>query len=302
MKYPKKLEKGDQVAIVCPASSLFEKIDLEYIKTVLESWGLEVLLGDTTHATHHNFAGNDFERKMDLQKYLDNPDVKAIFAARGGYGCVRIIDQLDFSTFNKNPKWIIGFSDITVLHSHIHATSGIPTLHGQMPVCFETGSSESLESLKNALFGHPVRISYTSQAVLSRPGKAEGILVGGNLSLLHSLLGSDSDYNYDGKILFIEDVGEKYYNIDRMLWTLKRAKKFEKLNGLIVGGFTEMIDTDPSFGASTEEIIYRKVKDLPYPVAFDFPAGHIDDNRAIILGATCLLEINQRQVTLEQYQ
>lgn len=295
-KIPEFLKAGDKVAIVCPASFIRGNIDVAV--KILESWGLEVLLGKTVTAAYHQFAGDDRERAEDLQWALDDESIKAVFAARGGYGCVRIIDQLDFSLFEKQPKWLVGFSDITVLHSHIQRQYGIPTIHGQMPKSFEAGTEASLDTLKAALFGHIVDHQYIQEAAPSRIGEGEGVLIGGNLAILLSVLASESDVNYDGKILFIEDVGESFYSVDRMLWALKRAGKFRKLKGLIVGGFTAMKDGDPSFGQTVVEMVMDKVSDDHFPVAFDYPAGHIDDNHALILGKKVKLKITQNKVSL----
>nr|WP_315400089.1 LD-carboxypeptidase [uncultured Sphingobacterium sp.] len=295
-KIPEFLKAGDKVAIVCPASFIRGNIDAAV--KILESWGLEVLLGKTVTAAYHQFAGDDHERAADLQWALDDESIKAVFAARGGYGCVRIIDQLDFSLFQKQPKWLVGFSDITVLHSHIQQQFAIPTIHGQMPKSFEAGTKASLDTLKAALFGQSVDYSYEQKEFPNRVGEATGILVGGNLAILLSVLASESDVNYDGKILFIEDVGETFYSVDRMLWALKRAGKFKKLKGLIVGGFSGMKDADPSFGQSVSEIVMDKVRDADFPVAFAYPAGHIDDNHALIFGKKVKLKTTKNKVSL----
>lgn len=295
-KIPEFLKAGDKVAIVCPASFIRGNIDVAV--KILESWGLEVLLGKTVTAAHHQFAGDDQQRAEDLQWALDDQSIKAVFAARGGYGSVRIIDRLDFSLFKKHPKWIVGFSDITVLHSHIQSQFAIPTIHGQMPKSFEAGTAASLETLKAALFGDPVDYSYQQDEFPNRVGEAEGILTGGNLAILLSVLASESDVNYDGKILFIEDVGETFYSVDRMLWALKRAGKFNKLKGLIVGGFSGMKDGDPSFGQSVSEIVMDKVIDDDFPIAFAYPAGHIDDNHALVFGKKVKLKTTKNKVSL----
>lgn len=297
MKKPEKLNRGDKVAIVCPASCINE--DLEIAIEILKDWGLEVLQGYTLCSNHNQFAGKDSERIQDLQQYLDNPEIKAIFAARGGYGTVRIIDQLNFTEFYKQPKWVIGFSDITVLHSHIHRLFNIQTIHGQMPISFSESSIPAMDSLYNSLFGNELNYQYRNKSIYHRLGECSGILVGGNLSILHSLVASTSDIDYDNKILFIEDVGERLYNLDRMLWTLKRAGKLKKLKGLIVGGFTELNDTVPGFGMTYQEIILEKVIEYDYPIAFDFPAGHIADNRALIFGATVYLTVSKDIITLK---
>jgi len=296
-RVPAYLQPGDKVAIVCPASFIRGNIDVG-IRT-LESWGLEVVVGQTVSTAYHQFAGDDSLRAADLQWALDDPSIKAVFAARGGYGCVRIIDQIDFSAFEKQPKWLVGFSDITVLHSHIQRNYKIATIHGQMPKSFESGTEASLDTLRKALFGHNIDFTYTQSAFPNRPGEATGKLIGGNLAILLSVLGSDSDPKYSNKILFIEDVGEAYYAVDRMLWALKRAGKLRKLKGLIVGGFSSMKDNDPAFGQSVEEIVWDKVKEYDFPVAFGYPAGHIDDNHALILGRKVTLTTTTESVSLQ---
>lgn len=296
MSSPTSLKKGDKIAVVCPASYI--KADLTPAYNILKSWGLDPVIYPSVTSQFNQFAGTDEIRANDLQHAMDDPSIKAIIAGRGGYGCVRIIDHLNFVKFKKNPKWLIGFSDVTALHSHILKKFEIPTIHGQMVKSFLDASSESLESLKNALFGKNIDIKYTATNFACRDGIEKGIITGGNLAILQSMIGSVSDVNYDGKILFIEDVGESHYNIDRMLWTLKRAKKFNNLKGLIVGGFTDLKDSTPPFGQRFEEIIMDKVNGLNFPVAFDFPAGHIDDNRAIIFGKEAELKVKNNKISL----
>lgn len=293
---PPYLKPGDKIAITCPAKKL-PKPMTDAIN-LLESWGLEVVLGETLTASYHQFAGDDELRTRDMQRFLDDDSIKAIIAARGGYGTMRIIDELDFSHFSKSPKWIIGFSDITTLHAHIWANYGIQTIHGQMPINIPDASATSLKTLKNCLFGHEVSYSVNPHA-LNRDGQAEGTLVGGNLSLLIAMQGSASDFNYDDAVLFIEDVGEYLYATDRMLRTLKRAGKLTNLAGLIVGGFTEVKDNDIPFGQSVEQIVMEVVKDYKYPVCFDFPAGHIPDNRALILGRSVSLSVQAHHTYLK---
>jgi len=296
VKIPDFIKPGDKVAIVAPAS--FIRGNIDEAVSILESWGVEVHLAQSVTAVHHQFAGDDALRAQDLQEALDNPEIKAVFAARGGYGSVRIIDQIDFTKFIQKPKWLVGFSDITVFHSHIQQSCQVPTIHGQMPKSFVDGTSASLATLKAALFGQKIDFSYTQKVFPNRTGEAKGVLTGGNLAILQSIISSPSDVNYDGKILFIEDVGEQYYNIDRMLWTLKRANKLAGLNGLIVGGFTSMKDSNPSFGQSVEEIVMDKVAEYKYPVAFAYPAGHIDDNHALMMGREVKLSTTKTKVTL----
>ncbi len=278
---PQALKRGDKIAICCPAKSLPGNIDTAI--AMLESWGLEVICGESVGAKFHQFAGDDALRARDLQRFLDDAEIKAVIAARGGYGTIRIIDDLDFRGFVAHPKWIVGFSDITVLHSHIHRQYGIQTIHGQMPLNVPDATKPSLESLRRALFGEPLSYSFDSKP-RNIYGQAEGILIGGNLTLLLMMQGSASEMDFNDKILFIEDVGEYYYSIDRMLRSLDRAGKLAQLKGLIVGGFTGMKDNDIPFGESIEDIVLNIAGKYGYPICFDFPAGHLDNNFALKLG------------------
>lgn len=296
IKQPAYLKKGDKIAIVCPAKKLPKSINVGI--AILKDWGLDVIIGKTVSGSYHQFSGTDAERTADLQQFLDDPSIKAIIAARGGYGTIRIIDQLDFTIFNENPKWLIGFSDITILLSHALAKLNIQSIHGQMPYTFEDSTPKALESLRKSLFGDELSYSYESD-ISCRDGKTEGILIGGNLSLLIAVEGSESEMDYTDKILFLEDVGEHEYSIDRMMRLLKRAGKLAKLKGLIIGAFNKITEEKIPFGQTPEEIIWELVKDYDYPVCFNFPTGHIDDNRAMILGKTVFLQINQQNVKLK---
>ncbi len=298
MSIPAYLKKGDKIAILCPASYINKEVDLSPAYDILRSWGLVPVIYDSVTAQHNQFAGTDELRAEDIQRAIDDPEIKAIIAGRGGYGSVRILDRIDFSNFQKNPKWLVGFSDITALHAHIYSLYQIPTIHGQMVKSFLDASLESLETLKSALFGDNIDLTYDQSIYNNRSGVCEGVLLGGNLSILHSVIASPSDFNYDGKILFIEDVSESHYNIDRMLWTLKRAGKLRNLKGLIVGGFTELNDSNPPFGQRYEDIIMDKVAEYNYPVAFHYPAGHIDDNRVLVFGKKVQLAIDNNLVNL----
>jgi muramoyltetrapeptide carboxypeptidase len=293
---PPYLKKGDKIAITCPAKKLPNPMTDAI--SLLQSWGLEVVLGETVDASYHQFAGDDDLRAKDLQRFIDDDSIKAIVAARGGYGTMRMIDKVDFSNFAANPKWLIGFSDITVLHTHLFANYQAQTIHGQMPINIPDASAHSLETLRRALFGEDLHYHINTHT-LNRVGDASGILVGGNLSLLVAVAGSVSDLDYDGKILFIEDVGEYLYSIDRMMRNLKRAGKLSRLKGLIVGGFSEVKDNDIPFGQTVPEIIMEVVKEYNYPVCFDFPAGHIPDNCSLILGKTLNLSVKQTQVKVK---
>lgn len=288
---PKYINKGDKIAIVATARKISEKKIQPAVKKFHE-WGLEVVLGKHLFEEYNQFAGTDEQRTYDLQQMLDDETVKAIIIARGGYGTVRIIDKLNFSNFIKKPKWIAGYSDVTVLHSHIHSNFGIETLHSTMPLNFpEKGiNNQALNTLKKALFGED--LIYTIKASsLNRNGIAEGIFIGGNLSILYSLSGSKSDIHTKGKILFIEDLDEYLYHIDRMMVNLKRSGKLENLAGLIVGSMSEMNDNTIPFGKTANEIIAETVKEFDYPVCFNFPAGHIKNNSALIFGRNAKLQV-----------
>lgn len=295
IKQPQYLKKGDKIAIVCPAKKL--KSSIEPAIAQLEQWGLEVLKGESVSTAYHQFAGEDALRAADMQTFLDDPEIKAIICGRGGYGTIRIIDMLDFTQFNQNPKWLIGFSDITILLSHLLASENTQSIHGQMPGTFEDATEESLETLRKALFGEEHSFNVIS-SFPNRSGNAEGILIGGNLSLLVAIEGSSSEMDYTDKILFLEDVGEYEYAIDRMMRTLKRSGKLSKLKGLIVGAFNEIKTEDIPFGETAEEVIWEVVKEYDYPVGFNFPVGHIEDNRALVLGKKMSLSINRQHVKL----
>lgn len=287
---PPYLKKGDKVGLISTA----RKISLEELKpgiTCIEGWGLEVVLGDNLFNSLHQFSASDDQRASDLQYMLDNQDIKAILCVRGGYGTVRIIDKINFSRFQKHPKWLAGFSDITVLHSQIHNLN-IASIHSTMPISFATNTSQSIDSLKDALLGNDISTETISHP-LNREGRVRGQVVGGNLSILYSLIGSSSDICTDGKLLFIEDLDEYLYHIDRMMQNLKRNGKLAHLKGLMVGGMTKMNDNTIPFGKSAEEIIIDTVSEYNYPVCFHFPAGHISDNRALKLGQVAHLNVGK---------
>lgn len=295
---PAYLQKGDKIAIVSTARRI-TKESIDPIAATLAEWGLIPVLGESIGAEFQQFAGEDALRTRDFQNMLDDPSIKAILCARGGYGTIRIIDQLDFAKFQQNPKWVCGFSDITVLHSHIYHNFGIPTIHSIMPSVWDTATPEAIDTLRKALFGE--ELSYTNELVgENRVGKVNGILVGGNSSILSALVGSVSDVATKDRILFIEDLDEYLYHMDRMMISLKRAGKFSKLKGLIVGGMTEMKDNEIPFGLTMEEIIFSQVKEEAYPVGFGFPCGHIPDNRALRLGMECEVEVSDTQMVFCQ--
>ncbi|RZK92763.1 MAG: LD-carboxypeptidase [Pedobacter sp.] len=290
---PPYLKKGDKIAIVCPAKKLPKPID--YAISVLKSWGLDVITGKSVYAEENQFAGSDTLRASDIQFFLDDPMIKAVIAGRGGYGTVRIIDELDFSNFDKNPKWLIGFSDITVLLSHLFAQHKTQSMHAQMPYTFDDSTPQALLSLRKALFGETQSYNYKSE-VKNRTGNCSGTLIGGNLTLLCMVQGSVSEMDFDDKILFLEDVGEHEFSIDRMLRMLKRAGKLNKLKGLIIGAFNEIEEEKIPFGQTADEVIREIVKEYNYPVCYNFPTGHIDNNLTMIVGAEIELTVETYNV------
>lgn len=289
---PPYLKKGDRIALVSPARKI-SPAEAETAINIFRSWGLEVFLGEHLYASYNLFAGSDWQRLSDFQRMLDDDSIRAIICSRGGYGTVRIIDNLDFTRFLKSPKWIVGFSDVTVLHSHIHEHFGVETLHAEMPINFKEkcDRNPSVITLKKALFGKDIVYHLTGEKY-NRKGACKGPLVGGNLSILYSLTNTDSDIKTNGKILFIEDLDEYHYHIDRMMMNLRRSGKLEGLEGLLVGAMTRMHDNDVPFNKTAYEIIAEAVEDYPYPVCYNFPAGHIEDNRALILGREVNLEVD----------
>ena len=291
---PSYLAKGDKIAVV----GLARKVSKEEIQPAIDvftSWGLEVVLGENLFQQENQYAGSDNERAADLQKMFDDISIKAVICARGGYGILRIVDKIDFTNFIKHPKWMIGFSDVTVLHSHIH-TLGIQTMHAKMLLHIHK-NPESTETLRKAIFGEALNYEIPSHQ-LNRNGNVDGELVGGNLSLLYALAGSISDIDTKGKILFIEDLDEYLYHIDRMMLNLKRSGKLKDLAGLIVGGMSDMKDNQIPFGKTAEEIILDAVKEYNYPVCFNFHAGHIDRNLAVFLGRTIRLIVGEKETTV----
>ncbi len=295
---PPYLKKGDTIGITCPSGYLpAERII--FAKRTLEAWGYKVIVGSTVGSGHYYFSDTDERRLYDLQVLLDNKEVKAILMGRGGYGLSRIIDQIDFTQFSLYPKWICGFSDICVLHSHIHAQFGIASLHSPMCGAFveDNESHAHVLSLQQLWTGGETEYPLHPHEY-NRVGQASGVLVGGNLAILAHLSGSHSQMNTEGKILFIEDIGEYLYNIDRLLLNLKRAGMLKGLKALICGGFTDMKDTERPFGQNIYELIREKVNEYHYPVCFDFPAGHIDVNYTLALGQKHELDISEHNVSL----
>lgn len=296
---PEYLKIGDTVAIVAP-SGVLKNYD-NYIakaKSLLKEWGLNVIVGDNVFQDDGHFAGTDKERTSDFQFALDDKSIKAIWCARGGYGTMRIIDDLDYENYKKNPKWIIGYSDITSIHNDIHNNKS-ESIHGIMCKSLENldKKDESVVLLKKTLFGE--KISYEIDgSEYNILGKSNGQLVGGNLTLLHSLLGSKSSINTEGKILFIEDLGEYLYHIDRMLQSLKRAGYFDKCKGLIIGDFTDLRKNTTPFGRNLEELIIEIAKEYNFPVSFGFPAGHGDKNFPMILGREVELNVTKKNTII----
>ncbi len=296
------LTKGSTIAIAATARHV-DKQMIENATNIFESWGLNVMVNESLFAKQNAFAGSDEIRTKAFQELLDNEEVNAIIIARGGYGTVRIIDQLDFTKFIQKPKIIAGFSDVTVLHAHINHNFGITTLHSCMPVTMQGKyfNTETIESLKNAFFGNPITIQFV-QHPFNKNKTVTGELVGGNLSVLFSLLGSTSDLNFDNKILFIEDIGEYFYHIDRMMQTFKRAGKLKNLKALIVGGMNDMNENSApfAFNKSCFEIIQEAVQEYNFPVFYGFPAGHENLNLCVYLGRNCTITADNDFVYFEQ--
>ncbi|REA57515.1 LD-carboxypeptidase [Dyadobacter luteus] len=296
--FPPFLKPGDKVGVVAPASVVRYDDLKEGIAMLRDEWELEVVEGTTLKSSFNQFSATDEDRLQDLQRMLDDPEIKAVIAARGGYGCSRIIDQLDYSTLLKSPKWVVGFSDLTALLAGLYQ-NGIAGMHAPMAKSItQIGAVEAAESLKGALFGN-LPVYDISAHELNRIGEASGQLIGGNLCLFAHLIGSPTDTDTNGKILFIEDVNEYMYNLDRMMIQLKRAGKLDHLAGLIVGQFSDMRDnSSPSFGKDANEIIAEHTSTYKYPVCYNFPVGHVADNRTMIVGATAHLAITKEGVQL----
>jgi muramoyltetrapeptide carboxypeptidase len=292
---PPYLQKGDTVAILATARKHIVK-SMQPTIDLLESWGLHVVIGKSIGLEENQLAGNDEQRAADLQEQLDNPNIKAIWCARGGYGTVRVVDLIDFTQFKKSPKWLVGFSDVTVLHNHLN-TMGYKSIHGIMPISLAKASKEAIESLRLSLFGQPLQYAIDPHP-MNRLGKATGQLVGGNLSILYSVLGSPSAIDCTNKILYIEDLDEYLYHIDRMMMNLKRNGCLKSLKGIIVGSMTDMKDNDIPWGKNALEIVQDVTKQYNIPVIFNFPAGHIHDNRALILGNNVTIDVTENCSTV----
>ncbi len=296
---PPNLKKGDTIMILSPAGRIRDKSSVDAGIELANHWGLVVFFGNHMLSEDSSFAGTDAQRIEDMQKALDDPSIKAIWASRGGYGAVRIVDDLDFSKFYEHPKWIIGYSDITVFHNKLHDL-GFESIHGQMPLTLHLDDpiqKKSILSLHDALFGKKLNYKLSSSKS-NRLGESTGQVVGGNLSLVYSMLQSNTSLNMRGKVLFIEDVGEALYHIDRMMISLKRAGYFDNCKGLIVGNFRLKKNEGNKFGKTLEEIVLEAVEGTDFPVVFDFPAGHIADNRALILGSYVDLKVTKKRTKI----
>ncbi len=300
IKIPPYLKKGDTIGIVCPSGTLPAKKVTTCIST-LEAWGYKVKIGKTVGSQHHYFSATDEERAADMQAMLDDKNVQAVLCGRGGYGMSRIIDALDFKKFKKHPKWVIGFSDITLLHNHFTEVLKTASLHAPMAGAFNNGQSnnEWVLSLKHALAGKKANYKAAPHAH-NKPGIATGKLVGGNLTLVAHAVGTVSGLQTKNAILFLEDIGEYKYNIDRMMIQLKRSGMLKNIAGLIVGGFTQTKDSDPAFGATVYEIIEAAVSDYKYPVCYDFPVSHDKENYALKHGANYTLQVTAKKVSLQE--
>ncbi|NLJ06172.1 MAG: LD-carboxypeptidase [Sphingobacteriales bacterium] len=298
---PPVLKENDAIGIVSPSGKILPELVLN-AADVLSKYGFCVETGKYVFNTHHQFAGTDGERLEDFQRMLDDPEIKAILCSRGGYGAIRIIENLDFTSFCKKPKWIIGFSDITIFHAHLNNRLNTMSIHGPMTrMIAEQPDNESVRFLMAMLKGEKLNYSIPVHP-FNHKGEVIGKLTGGNLAILTSLIGTPCDFNPDGKILFIEDIGEYLYRIDRMMWQLKLSGKLKGLKGLIVGQFTDMKDNNIPFGQTAYEIIASHLKDLDIPVVFGFPAGHEEVNWSLTSGANYRLQVDSEKVQLEEIQ
>ncbi|WP_303316445.1 LD-carboxypeptidase [Flavivirga abyssicola] len=297
---PPYLKAGDTVAIVAPSGVLKNRTkEVQQAKALLKSWGLHATVGKHVFSQANHFAGTDDERCEDFQNALDDPKISAIWCARGGYGTVRILDKLDYTKFKQNPKWLIGYSDITALHNQVHNV-GVESIHAMMCTSLQDDLGvikETLSTFKDAVFGKS--LNYTLEgSKYNKTGNASAPIVGGNLTMLHTMLGSDTSIDTSGKILFIEEIGEYKYHIDRMLQSLKRAGYFKNCKGVIVGDMTKLRKNTTLWGSSIEQLILDALSDYDFPIAFNMPAGHEKDNRAIILGRTIKLTVGKNQSTV----
>jgi muramoyltetrapeptide carboxypeptidase len=299
IKIPPYLKKGDTIGITCPAGYMAAENAQTCINT-LQSWGFDVMVGKTLGSCSTNyFSGTDEERRDELQAMLDDENINAILFGRGGYGMGRIVDGLDFTKFKKKPKWVIGYSDITVLHAHLYTKIKVASLHAPMAAAFNEGENEFIQSLHNAIKGKKAKYSCAAHP-FNKPGTATAELVGGNLSLLANITGTPSDINTKNKILFLEDIGEQIYSIDRMLYQLKRSGKLQNLAGLVIGGFTDMKDTERPFGKTVYEAIKDIVEEYDYPIAYSFPVSHGTENYALKIGVHYNLKVGKTKTQLTE--
>lgn len=299
MKTPPFLKPGDTIGIVCPAGFMPKEKILNCV-SMLKKWGYKVQIGSTVGGKSKNyFSGTDAERLMDLQNMLDDKRINAVIFGRGGYGTTRILDEINFDKFVQHPKWIVGFSDITILHSYIQNSFNISSIHGPMCGAFNHVPKENpfVFSLKDTLEGKPT-VYEAAYHPLNNTGKVKAPIVGGNLCLLAHGIGTNAEIETKGKILFIEDIGEQLYNIDRMMLQLKRSGKFAKMKGLVVGGFSDCKDTERTFGKNANEIIFDHIKEFDFPTCFGFPISHELENVAIQLGMKYSLEIDEHKTIL----
>lgn len=292
------LQKGDLIAIVAPAKAIEAQLVLD-AKAFFESHGYCVVLGEHCLGTYHYFSGTDAQRAEDFQKAIDNPEIKAIVCARGGYGCIRILDRINWAGMLRDPKWIIGFSDVTVFHQRMQKFE-LKSIHATMPLNFAENTTIAMDSMLDALQGKQTEIQIPSHHYNKR-GQAAGKLIGGNFSILYSMLGTDDQPEYANTILFIEDLAEQLYHLDRMFYAFAKAGILNRINGLIVGGMTDMKDTASTIGMTLHEIILSHFEYRKIPIVFDFPAGHIADNRALLFGTIVELEVNELAVNLSTF-
>lgn len=294
---PDFLQPGDTISIVSPAKAI-EATHIDYARSFFESKGLKVITGEHAYGAHHYFSGTDPERMQDVQNAIDHPDVKAIICARGGYGCVRIVEQLQWANLLRQPKWVVGFSDITVFHHKIFDL-GVESIHATMPLNYRENSPEAMDSLWQTLSTGTVSHHWQAHAS-NKTGTASGKLVGGNLSIVYSLIATPLAFDFEGAILFIEDVGEQVYHVDRMLQSMALAGILDRIGGLVVGGMTDMKETAVPTGWTIEQLVLDQFRYRNIPIAFNAPVGHIDDNRALICGANAVLEVTENSVSLKQ--
>ena len=294
MIQPPALNPGDLIYITAPAKITDPKT-VFFAKEYLEKKGFKVLVSAHCFGSHNYFSGTDEERMLDLQFGMDHPDVRAILCARGGYGSIRLVDRINWANMLREPKWLIGFSDITVFHHRLNKL-GVQSIHGSMPINFEKNTEAALTSLVNTLKGSwPQFLLPSNQS--NKVGIATGNLIGGNLSIVYSMLGTDDQYDFEDSILFLEDLGEHYYQVERMFFALKKSGAFQKIKGLIIGGISELEDTDPPLGRTIEEIVLDQLMFTRIPVLINFPGGHIEDNRAMVFGKKIQLTVSEEEAS-----